>query len=216
MALMIMHYVDHMKSPTKDAAFICHLRGQCHAMYLHQSHLDSTWNKTKPLGHVQCKTKRVIVTIGRNGWGIDSKRFDNCKFTRIDTTGNSVVDYLICHPESLRLVSYFNVHQRFPESDHLPVVFSLRHRENGTRDDGPVHQSNNWENTFKYVWSVNDVPKINEMLNDNASDFRRKKFEDNMINMTSANDVVKEYNNLITQACERVCDISQIKLQKKI
>ena len=115
MALMIMHYVDHMKSPPKDAAFICHLRGRCHAMYLHQSDLDSTCNKTKLLGHVQRKAKRATVTMRQNGWGIDSKRFDNCKFTRIDTTGNSVVDYLICHPESSRRVSYFNVHHRdFP------------------------------------------------------------------------------------------------------
>ena len=62
---------------------------------------------------------------------------------------------------------------------------------------------------------MNDVPKINEMLNDNASDFYRKQFEDSMINMASANDVAKAYNNLITQACERVCDIRQIKLQKR-
>ena len=157
-----------------------------------------------------CNTCGLIILNGRVGRdkGIG-------KFTRIDTTGNSVVDYLICRPESARLVSYFNVHQRFPESDHLPVVFSLRHRENGTCNDGPVHQSNNWENTFKYVWSMNDVPKINEMLNDNASDFYRKQFEDSMINMASANDVAKAYNNLITQACERVCDIRQIKLQKR-
>ena len=71
-----------------------------------------------------CNTCGLIILNGRVGRdkGIG-------KFTRIDTTGNSVVDYLICRPESARLVSYFNVHQRFPESDHLPVVFSLRHRE---------------------------------------------------------------------------------------
>ena len=62
---------------------------------------------------------------------------------------------------------------------------------------------------------MNDVPKINEMLNDNASDFYRKQFEDNMINTASANDVAKAYDNLITQAWERVCDIRQIKLQKR-
>ena len=124
------------------------------------------------------------------------------------------MDYLICRPENAHLVSYFNVHQRFPESDHLPVVFSLRHRQNGTRNDGPVHQSNYWENTFKHVWSVNDLPEINEMLNDNASDFYRKQFEDNMIMIASANNVAKAYNNLITQAFERVCDIRKIKLQK--
>ena len=157
-----------------------------------------------------CNTCGLIILNGRVGRdkGIG-------KFTRIDTTGNSVVDYLICRPESAHLVCYFNVHQRFPESDHLPVVFSLRHRENCTCNDGPVHQSNNWQNTFKYVWSVNDVPKINEMLNDNASDFYRKQFKDNMINMASANDVAKAYNNFITQAYERVCDIRQIKLQKR-
>ena len=53
------------------------------------------------------------------------------------------------------------------------------------------------------------------MLNDHASDFYRKQFEDNIIIMTSANDVAKAYNNLITQACERVCDISQMKFKKK-
>ena len=55
---------------------------------------------------------------------------------------------------------------------------------------------------------------INEMVNDNASDFYRKQFEDNTINMASANDVAKAYNNFITQACQRVCYIRQINLKK--
>ena len=44
--------------------------------------------------------------------------------------------------------------------------------------------------------------------------FYRTQFEDNTINMASANDVVKIYSKLITQSCESVCNIRQIKLQK--
>ena len=35
------------------------------------------------------------------------------KFTRTDTTGNSVVDYLISQPESTELLTYFDVHKNF-------------------------------------------------------------------------------------------------------
>ena len=157
-----------------------------------------------------CNTSGLIILNSRVG-----RDKSIGKFTRIDTTGNSVMDYLICRPESAHLVSYFNVHKRFLESDHLPVVFSLRHREMALVTTDLSTRVITGRIPFKYVWSMNGVPKINEMLNDNASDFYRKQFEDNMINMVSANDVAKANDNLITQACGRVCDIRRIKLQKR-
>ena len=85
------------------------------------------------------------------------------KFTRTDTTGNSVVEYLISQPESTDLLTYFDVHTKFPESDHLPLVFSLRHRAK-SRSEGPVHQSNDWDSVYRYVWSLEDLPNIKETL----------------------------------------------------
>ena len=47
--------------------------------------------------------------------------------THIDTTGKSVVDYVITIPQVLSLISKFSIQSKLPESDHLPMEFSLRY-----------------------------------------------------------------------------------------
>ena len=48
-------------------------------------------------------------------------------FTLINTTGKSVVDYVIYPPQVLPLISKFSIQSELPESDHLPMEFSLRY-----------------------------------------------------------------------------------------
>ena len=67
-----------------------------------------------------CKSACMLILNGRLGRdkGIG-------EFTRDDTTGKSVVDYVISTPKLLQLVKDFLVHDKFPESDHRPISLSL-------------------------------------------------------------------------------------------
>ena len=67
-----------------------------------------------------CKSAGIYIVNGRTGSDKDLGRF-----TRVDTTGCSVVDYLLC---SLKFKSYlvnFKIGDKVPESDHLPIEFDL-------------------------------------------------------------------------------------------
>ena len=45
---------------------------------------------------------------------------ENGEFTRVDTTGNSVVDYAIASPVLAKSIKSFSVYSKVPESDHRP------------------------------------------------------------------------------------------------
>ena len=47
------------------------------------------------------------------------------KFTRVGTTGRSVVDYILCEKESFNFVCNFQIEDQFPESDHCPILLEL-------------------------------------------------------------------------------------------
>ena len=55
------------------------------------------------------------------------KVLDKCigEYTRIDTTGKSVVDYLLATPVTYQFIKDFHVHPKLPESDHMPVFFTI-------------------------------------------------------------------------------------------
>ena len=49
-------------------------------------------------------------------------RLDKGEYTRLGTTGNSLVDYAICDDEMARQISFFSVVKQLPESDHCPII----------------------------------------------------------------------------------------------
>ena len=70
-----------------------------------------------------CKSCSLFIL---NGWlGSDNGVGD---YTRIDTTGKSVVDYMIGSPELFAVSSDFIVHDKFPESHHVPLSIVINCR----------------------------------------------------------------------------------------
>ena len=67
-----------------------------------------------------CKSNRFFIVNGRIG---QDKGVGD--YTRVDTTGSSVVNYLLATPPSCTLVRNFCIHTKFPESDHLPISFNI-------------------------------------------------------------------------------------------
>ena len=67
-----------------------------------------------------CKSTSMVILNGRmySDKGIRA-------YTRIDTTGSSLVDYVLSSSTLLDLIDNFCVKPKFPESDHLPINMVL-------------------------------------------------------------------------------------------
>ena len=68
-----------------------------------------------------CKASGLLILNGRVG---DDKGAGG--YTRVDENGSGVLDYVLGTPSIFMMVNNFEIHDKFPESDHLPVLFSLR------------------------------------------------------------------------------------------
>ena len=67
------------------------------------------------------KSTGMLIVNGRigNDKGIGAS-------TRVDTTGSSVVDYVIVTPRLFKEIIGFTIGPKFPESDHLPLAMTLK------------------------------------------------------------------------------------------
>jgi hypothetical protein len=67
-----------------------------------------------------CKATGVRILNGR------SLGDQNGNFTRIGTTGSSVIDYALCDSKGFDIIENFVVHNIMPESDHCPILLSIK------------------------------------------------------------------------------------------
>ena len=94
-----------------------------------------------------CKSTNMVILNGRIGLdkGIGH-------FTRVDTTGCSVVDYLLSSISMIDEVKHFAVHPKLPESDHLALTYSIK--LNRAKPDALTQNPTHWSPIFKYVWDA--------------------------------------------------------------
>ena len=74
-------------------------------------------------------------------------------YTRIDTTGKSVADYMIGSPELFAISSDFTVHDKFPESDHVPLSIAINCRLSEDKPRKDRTNTNMWTKHYRYKWS---------------------------------------------------------------
>ena len=113
-----------------------------------------------------CKSAGMLILNGR----IDRDKGIG-DFTRDDTTGKSVVDYVISTPKLFKLVQNFRIHGKFPESDHRPISLPLLTARNvtGCKEIHPVE----WKPHNKYVWSRGDLDRLAYTMDDMISESYR-------------------------------------------
>ena len=93
------------------------------SMFVLMQEIFKRWARTNKHG-IQlielCKAVGLLIINGRVGKdkGIGG-------FTRVDTTGRSTVDYMICNPELLSTIYDFMIEPKFPESDHCGLSIQI-------------------------------------------------------------------------------------------
>ena len=123
-------------------------------------------------------------------------------FTRMGIGESSVVDYIIASPAMLDMLRDFQICAKLPESDHLPIMFSINCNYEWTYKSG---SNVNWAPHVKYMWNANDLPNIQHALCDEISVPFHEQIQQALSDGVSTDHVANAVNALVGQACERAC-----------
>ena len=158
-----------------------------------------------------CKSLGLLIVNGRLG---DDKGIGG--FTRIDTTGSSVVDYVITNPRLFPLITSFAINSKMSESDHLAISFSL-----GCVPQITMSRENNdinlkyWQPQKKFHWRESDLTPIRNALTDDEGQASLYAIHDALVELQGTNQVALAINKYISQAITRVCRPCIPKANKK-
>ena len=109
-----------------------------------------------------CQTGSLLIINGRLG---SDKGIG--EFPRVDTTGYSTVDYMLCNPDLFSKITYFNIENKVPESDHCGLATSIKGRAPikvnaaDNKSDCTCHK--------KFLWSICHLQNLHVMMTDNQS-----------------------------------------------
>ena len=143
-----------------------------------------------------CKAVGMLILNGRLG---ADKGIGRC--TRIADNSSSVVDYVIATPDLFDHIDQFQVNSKFPESDHLPISFSLKTILSMTQDtDSEVP---GWEPTKRYKWSPYQLDCLKTIMGDDLSMVYLSEVRKSLSELQGTNDVAQAISTLITQAADR-------------
>ena len=156
----------------------------------------------------RCKSAGIVIFNGRIGTdkGVG-------EYTRVDTTGCSVVDYMIGSPSLLDRIINFTIVPKFPESDHRPIACSIRcsARPNETE----VEHGTNWLSFDKYKWSPSGLDKARTVLCDQQSEGYRSYVIDALASHAETNEVAIAFDQYVRQAIDRTCTKAEINASKR-
>ena len=143
-------------------------------------------------------------------WGSSLSPHDLCSgrthnskgFTRIDTTGCSVVDYVLCTERSYAFLSNFKVGQKVPESDHLPLLMEISciKNEDNNCNDKPVIS---FHKHYKYVWNNETINDFVTQLDDTTSTKYINELYNVMTELCSPDTIAECFHNYLSQVCDR-------------
>ena len=145
-----------------------------------------------------CKTAGILIFNGRIG-----KDKGIGDFTRDDTTGSSVVDYVLGTPKLFSVVCNFDILGKVPESDHRAIAFSLKCKSKVAPLSKPRENTLDWGSYYNYNWTHNDLNNLSEIMIDPISDSFRKSFINSVIDQSDPEIIARRLDQYISQACKR-------------
>ena len=129
-----------------------------------------------------CKSAGIVILNGRVGQdrGIGS-------YTRIGTTGASVIDYMLATPLTFKSIEKFHIGDKLPESDHMPLLVSIPSVSKKCSTSN--YSKHMWERQSKYIWTPNELVKINNIIKDNESKAHLDEVYDSLVDTSDTNSV---------------------------
>ena len=138
-----------------------------------------------------CKSSGLLIMNGRlyGDEGIGN-------FTRVGTTGSSVVDYVIVSRGDVACISNFRIDDSKPESDHKPLAFCVKTQQPPTNPPS----SSSHKAYEKYLWQRDKIEDIADHLTDTEAWYYYEHFLTTMIENKRSPDVADAFMEYLTQA----------------
>ena len=122
-------------------------------------------------------------------------------FTRDDTTGRSVVDYVLGTPKLLDIVTTFYIMDKVPESDHQAIFFSLKCKSRAVSKQ--PENTSQWGVYHRCCWTHEDLNNLNKVMLDPISESFCISFKSSIIDQSDPDTVARKLDQYISQACKR-------------
>ena len=157
-----------------------------------------------------CRSSGLLIVNGRCG---DDRGIGG--YTRIDTTRSSIVDYVMANPRLFKSFESFTIHGKLPESDHLPISFSIQCLpQTKERHTSAGIIPNEWQPQTKFLSCESDLTTIKHAFTDSDGQSALKNFNDSLADLGETNQVALALNNYISQTIARVCRSCRPKTKK--
>ena len=162
-----------------------------------------------------CRTTGLVIVNGRRGY---DKHIGN--FTYVDTAGKSLVDYVVASPNVFRNIENFKLSNKFPESDHLPINFTIatgQQPNTNSEDSNDILHLSCWHDIYKYTWCESDLANLKTLLeSDHECEFHHKLFLDGISQLNEVDNVASLYSNYVLQACNRVFERKKLNCRNSV
>ena len=170
--------------------------------YYYRTSLDTGLNEYGRALINMCRAAKLLIADGRLGCEKHPGRY-----TYLDISGKSTPDHVLASPSAFKIIKDFEIYDKFPESDHLAINFSIPigSKCNKHETNISLHKQliSRWYAMSKYVWHEADLPKLSNILEDTTSVSYYNKFKDSLTELHDSNKVALSYNNFVLQACDR-------------
>ena len=176
----------------------------------HGGRLDRVSSDCRPLnshGHdfiQMCKSSRKLILNSRIA-GNDHKQGKGTHYNPDGTSG--VLDYVIASPNLFDFITRFDVHGKFPESDHCPISLEFPIDMSSKYAHKPVDSHPNpsveWELFDQFVWNKNDIPKIEKIFEGKTSSLDYTSFVESMSSNENSDDVARLFNTFFIKSCKQ-------------
>ena len=145
-----------------------------------------------------CKFTGLVIFNGKLGADKGTG-----EYTRVDTTGCSVIDYFVGSPALFDIESIFCEKPKIPESDHRPLECFLSSSSISKGHDMNHPSFDKWLSHVRYKLSSAELHTLTKTMCDMQSQGHRSAVIDTLMTTLSTNDVSDAFDNYIHQAIDR-------------
>ena len=159
-----------------------------------------------------CKSCNKLIINSRLP-GNDFRVGLNTHYNPDGSGGN--IDYAICSPNLFNFISNFEVHGKFPESDHCPISVHIPINLKESCNSEPNNNPTMWEPAEKIIWSKTDLVDISESLNKNKSNIEYENYRSALSLNESTDKVAQLLNSYVIKSCKSVCKVRKTRKLRK-
>ena len=150
-----------------------------------------------------CKSSRKLILNSRFP-GNDFKQGSGTHYNPDGTSG--VLDYAISSPNLFDFITRFDVHGKFPESDHCPisVEFPIDMHPASPPKSVKYHSNARWGLGDRFLWDKTDLPKLEKVFEGKSTSVDYTSFINSLTCNDDSDQVASLFNTFFIKSCKHV------------